>query len=138
MRELKFRAWDKERCRMSFPFKVTGFAVFFVKDSVPLQFLSDTNRFEIMQYTESKDKNGKEIYEGDIVQIKDRFVMWSKSKGQITEDVNAVVEWSSGGFTPRRLGNTRSWILDMEQYEVIGNIYENPELLEEVNDGGDT
>ena len=86
----------------------------------------------IMEYTGIKDKNDKEIYEGDILQIKDRFVMWSKTYGQIVEDVNVVVEWENSGFIPRRLGNTKAWILDMEQYEVLGNIYENPTLLDEM------
>lgn len=95
-------------------------------------FKANNPKTHIMQYTGTKDKNGKEIYESDIIQIKDRFVMWSKSKGQIVEDVNAVVVWSGDGFIPQRLPNTRLWILDMEQYEVVGNIYENPELLEEI------
>ncbi len=74
--------------------------------------LNDKNNeeeFAFMQYTGLKDKNGKEIYEGDIVE---------HLIGGTLE-----VKWLNHGWTP-----FMSWH-DVEHYEIIGNIYENPELL---------
>ena len=144
MRELKFRAYDKVKNCMYYSDNLPD--MFFFghdrKDKMYLSkavwdeddetYYSDTISTDVMQFTGLYDADGKEIYEGDILQIKNRFVMWSRTNGQIVEDVNVVVEWSGSGFRPRRLGNTRTWILDMSQYEVVGNIYENPELLEDI------
>ena len=72
--------------------------------------------YKIMQYTGLKDKNGVEIYEGDILQFNAKI-----SKETNTPPVLDKVEWINGGFLPRPLKN--------EDCEVIGNIYENSELL---------
>jgi uncharacterized phage protein (TIGR01671 family) len=75
-----------------------------------------------MQYTELKDKNGKEIYDGDIVRVGGKWRL-------------AVVY--TRAFCAFELQNTdREECMDlrhehMKRYEVIGNIYENPELLKE-------
>ena len=77
-----------------------------------------------MQYTGLKDKNGKEIYEGDVV----------KCEG-ITAIVKYVVEPAIAGFVfdQDNCGAYREYAVDEQKrtihYEVIGNIYENPELL---------
>ena len=85
---------------------------------------NEQERFIIMQWTQLKDKNGKEIYEGDIVYV-------------ICEDGNAVIEWDedSAKFSIK----FDDWIADFDWYsgkdlEVIGNIYENPELLNKGDD----
>lgn len=85
---------------------------------------NEQERFIIMQWTQLKDKNGKEIYEGDIVYV-------------ICEDENAVIEWEedSAKFSIK----FDDWIADFDCYygkdlEVIGNIYENPELLNKGDD----
>lgn len=83
----------------------------------------DIDENTIGQYTGIDDKNGKEIYEGDIVRYRD-------SRGQHIEKVifdkgcfYAGMHWGSSTRVAPKLINTRIT-------EVIGNIYDNPELLE--------
>lgn len=72
-------------------------------------------QFELMQYTGLKDKNGKEIYEGDVVQ-------------PYSNGTNFVVEWWHSGWY-LVLENRHSMLYTIGRPEVIGNIHENPELL---------
>ena len=102
MREIKFRAWDKIQKKMI----PEWFSIH--KNHEPLEF---------MQFTGLKDKNGKEIYEGDVVKG-DYRVIWKQ-------------KFASFGLVHP------SWLFvhyfgeaaDPEECEVIGNIYESPELL---------
>ena len=131
MRSLKFRAWDKKRKRM---FAVTtlnasgAVSVFIDDDGL---YLLPAEQIELMQYTELKDKNGKEIYDGDIVE----------------EDIDFNSKMTDGTFRYRVYWDEYllCWALDPIGKEsihdelwqtnlsrrIIGNIYENPELLEE-------
>ena len=93
------------------------------------------NEFKIMQYTGLKDKNGsgKEIYEGDIVEYewrtgngKERFVVeWDDKQ----HGFDCLVDFLGGvkSDLPGSIGGE----LKPLQYKIIGNIYENPELLDE-------
>ena len=123
MREIKFRAWDKERGKMCFTNNggINSYHIAWFPSqttNVPALY-RDSNLVDecvIMQYTGLKDKNGKEIFDGDIVDIngcKNRVVEWDE-------------DWC--GFYLSRELNPVGYFLS-EEYEIIGNIYENPELL---------
>ena len=73
----------------------------------------------ILQYTGRKSKNGKEIYKGDILQF---IINGKKVLGDVCFDYGS---WGVGGFT----GNLYILLKNYE-VEIIGNIYENPELIE--------
>ena len=76
----------------------------------------------LMQYTGLKDKNGTEIYEGDIV----------REKNADDEGIVVEVVWQKGAFYGRENGFEPEYLVDdFLEGEVIGNIYENPKLLEE-------
>jgi uncharacterized phage protein (TIGR01671 family) len=82
----------------------------------------DFDNITLLEYTGLKDKNGKEIYESDIVRL------YAKGTEHLFDEDTHVVEWiseSEGGFS---IG----WGLfnNTFDYEVIGNVFENPELLE--------
>lgn len=101
-REIKFRAWDKKWLFMTYPCTLedikNGFEGIFGKNK------------DLMQYTGLKDKNGKEIYEGDIVNHK-------------YYSTPIVITFKNGCFESGDVNITD------KSLEIIGNIYENPELL---------
>ncbi len=128
MREIKFRVWCKEY-EQFIQFNKMGFledgSLWYVqgvdedeKETDPPYF-ENQNDWELMQYTGLKDKNGVEIYEGD---------MYHHGEPRITY----TVVWVDSGLKGKQNSSTsyaglESWC---DQIEVIGNIYENPELLE--------
>ena len=116
MREIKFRAWHKE-------VKTMTPSIYNQPVSVEWYILRD--EYEVMQYTGLKDSNNTEIYEGDIIKCYDETVC---CKSIIPIGVFEVV-FSKGGFW---LSNDDydflGWAGD-DTREVIGNVYENPELL---------
>jgi len=138
MREIKFRAWDKDNKTMKTPDSIhwTGGEIDIVRveeqqgvseNGVIFRKLIPIKDYILMQYTGLEDRNGKAIYEGDIIgnpitvekyQVKysqDRFVISSLFDSMTTQ---------RDGFYDLFQG--------CSNLEVIGNIYENKELLKEV------
>ena len=109
MREIKFRAWDKGIKVMR------GFE--WIKD-IPQRAFWTADDLEIMQYTGLKDKNGKEIYEGDLLKI-------SMQGDEQTNPFEVENMWDL------RIGmnNNDPYMRIDSDCEIIGNIYENPKLL---------
>ena len=123
MREIKFRAWDTKHKHM-FIVKEFGFSENNTWCTSKLNGYRHWNA-PMMQFTGLKDKNGKEIYEGDICET----VTYSgKPFGTID-----IVKFSGGAFKltdiedallPIRLDDS-----DIQSIEVIGNIFEHPHLI---------
>jgi len=133
MREIKFRAWDKGLKRMIYLSEPTvenddfSGIIFKLRDYFVSAFSSDRiEDLEIMQYTGLRDKNGREVYEGDIVRFKDWWDEEMVGEVRYSEKDMAftIVNDFWDGFP----------MMYADDLEVIGNIYENPELLEEADE----
>ena len=121
MREFKFRAWDKKEKNM-----ISHIKLFRLDTSNEKPFLPLLEKFEtdltVMQYTGLKDKNGVEIYEGDILQdgAVITYVHWLDC-GWYETIIKSPVHFLSETFS----------LTNSEDNIVIGNIHEHPHLLEE-------
>jgi len=103
MRDIKFRAWDEKNKRM-----IYNLRMFDLSDADEKLSIAELEECPLMQYTELKDKNGKEIYENDIVLVPyNRFG-------------NIIVEYKEGTPVISKY--------KVSECRVVGNIYETPEL----------
>lgn len=125
-REIKFRAWTKDHW-------IDDGMRYDYQNSIYIESCG-WDEFPIMQFTGLKDKNGKEIYEGDILLCHEYDS--SDIGGKIIQTFkNAVVGFEDGSFYYYPKGNMKQpHQLLMYAYmpEIIGNIYENPELLKKM------
>lgn len=136
-REIKFRCWDgKKMCKVEHPY-LEDYEVskgFILINGIPwytrgekygknLEIIECCQDFPLMQFTGLKDKNGKEIWEGDIIEVD-----WNDIRYSIH---NFVIEWNEKYCSFVFEGGCP--FNDKIHFKVIGNIYENPELLEKHN-----
>lgn len=147
MREVKYRLWCKERQEMidirKMYFedgKLTTISC--VDHDSDFEYFTEDNDHVLMQYTGLKDKNGREIYEKDIVEIKHTYDYmafdgyersWTITKGEVVFNYAGFdVKYLDRDGEPVWSGITLMECLSdmVSEWEVIGNIYENPELLE--------
>lgn len=121
MREIKFRKWDRYTESMHSDVQI---GIYEDPDEImPFGKILDFACYEVMQYTGLKDKNGKEIYEGDIVIANLKYFHIKNEKCKVI---------FKNGYFGIQYGYCDDYFksfLAWDDFEVIGNIYENPELL---------
>lgn len=125
----KFRAWHNELGRMmsikNMWFQASRIEELELNDAVMNEHITAyPDEIELMQSTGLKDKNGKEIFEGDVVDYKGRkaIIKWNGSYASFIYRFVDELNKRSAEWYPLYLAYLKC--------EVIGNIYENPELLE--------
>ncbi len=113
MRPIEFRIWNGKKMTLG----VSSHCTFGKGKIIPVKEL-----FILMQYTGLLDRNGKKIFEGDIV----KYLDWLPREVKYSDTLNQAC-----GFV---LSNSLKtlYLYDTEDLEIIGNIFENPELLEEL------
>ena len=141
MRDIKFRAWDKDLKQMHICGQDVHDSMTFDENNIAQYYnlqngCGSPTTYELMQYTGLKDKNGVKIYEGDIVKIHKHSYDYGLKQDEIGQ-----IKFIDGafGFYREKTKNeyyfndlaTENGYGELDYYEVIGNIYDNPELLEE-------
>jgi uncharacterized phage protein (TIGR01671 family) len=128
-RQIKFRVWDGKS--MTYPDAVDAnyMAIRLNGDVEEVSFGELMNKVEWyipLQFTGLQDNKGKEIYEGDIV--KGIHYAWDDRYYNFRREdlITGVIKYQHSYW---RISNLKLFVLENDTLEVIGNIYENPELL---------
>lgn len=144
MKEIKFRAWDKNQKWMFYPSSISWkdgkLWVCNSRGENRLEYELINPNAELMQYTGLKDKNGKEIYEGDIVKYRTfRDALLDELNEDtdpgialVPELVFVEVKQTSAGWSPfvsLSHGDESINLSSRKGIEIVGNIYENKELI---------
>lgn len=145
-RDIKFRIYDTDEKQMFYQedidyIDINNEIAYINQDGGGYDYLIDFvyGDGKLMQYTGLKDKNGKEIYEGDILRCKClKKCKLDSCAEKVIQYKNSLIEWwESGCNLGYRLRDSKGKTmmikpthLNTMEVEVIGNIYENPELLE--------
>jgi len=143
MREIKFMAWHIERKQMCIrPFGIGEYPEFKCSDGVVRKYSTapfHKKIMDIMQYTDLKDKNGKEIYSGNICKVHIFTQELGENMGVVEGEHEFVAEIkldniSAGVMLENSKGDSGPvWAyggMHEESFEIIGTVQENPELLE--------
>jgi uncharacterized phage protein (TIGR01671 family) len=130
MRDIKFRAFHKENKTMVY-FDKKKYVTDQFQGAALLGLIAGDDSGYLMQFTGLSDKNGREIYEGDILKVPDDYDIYGFMAGEVRQ-----VYFKDGcfRFKPKNDGESTErghHLEDDYEYKVIGNIYENPELLAE-------
>ncbi|MGH1274030.1 YopX family protein [Bacillus cereus] len=115
MRSIKFRVWNLMSKKMMDWGEIFDLPAWEIFPGTPEQ-----RAFNVMQYTGLKDKNGKEIYEGDILEFSGNVVALG------------IVKYNENFATFQACNGNSGWLFGNESgtnIEILGNIYENPELV---------
>lgn len=125
MREIKFRAWDEQTKKMVYDFKNTDRTAQLNEEG----WLVKSCWHTLMQYTGLKDKNGKEIFESDVVKVYDEELRVVKFENAFWQLDLIDAPHTLGGFgTQIESGHKPLYRYGESHLEVVGNIYKNPEL----------
>ena len=132
MRQIKFRAWDIENKKMSKPFNFEnvmsdgGYGDLYnakIHDDIDAYEVHDDKKYSLMQFTGLTDKNGKEIYEGDLLKHNKNIFKVRFSSNQF---VLLLRDIRKNNMNWRSL----EWANNVQKYiEIIGNIHGNEELI---------
>ena len=139
MREIKFRAWDKRDAIMIYP-KIDGGEEFMLSLCLRAfevchggELIEVSGRYELLEFTGLNDKQGKEIYEGDLVVMqggseKVYKIQWSDEWNKAGFVIKGIVP-----FANKRVRFSSDYLNPhyAKSIKITGNIYENPKLLKD-------